>query len=69
MTARFRGWWWPEKGHNPSDEQSHSFSGLVGARERWKPQRRALALVFGAGGGQRKVEILKTSSRSRFWGW
>ena len=26
-------------------------------------------LVFGAGGGQRKVETPKTSSHARFWGW
>ena len=33
-----------------------------------KPQRRAVVLVFGAGGDQRKVETPKTSSGARFRG-
>ena len=61
MTTRLWGWWFPEKGRNPEDKQAHSFSGLVVARERSKPQRRALWLVFRAGGGQTKVETPKTS--------
>ncbi len=61
MTTRLRGWWWPEKGRNPEDKQAHLFSELVVARERSKPRRRALWLVFGAGGGQTKVETPKTS--------
>jgi hypothetical protein len=32
--ARFQGWWQLEKGRNPEDEQSCSFSGLMVARER-----------------------------------
>ena len=37
MTAHFRGWWWPEKGQNPENEQSCLFLGVVNAGERSKP--------------------------------
>jgi hypothetical protein len=66
--AHFQGWLMPEKGQNPEDEHDCSSSGLVVARERSKPRKRAVVLVFGAGGGQRKVEAPKTSMTARFRG-
>ncbi len=53
----------------PENEHDCSFSGVVDAGERSKPQRRAVMLVFGGGGGQRYVETPKMSRRAHFWGW
>ncbi len=57
-----------ENGQNPENKWSCLFSGLV-ARERLKPRRQVVTLVFRAGSGQRKVATSKTSSLARFWGW
>ncbi len=49
---------------------SHArFRGVVNAGERLKPWRQAVMLVFGAGGGQRKVKTQKMSSCACFWEW
>ena len=53
----------------PKTSSRACFWGLVNAGERSKPRRRAIVLIFGAGGGQRKVETSKMSSCARFRGW
>ena len=59
--AHFLGWWMLEKGWNPEDEQTCSFSGLVGIREWLKLENEQVWFVFGAGGCQRTFKNLKMS--------